>query len=336
MKCLVSVLMGALMMCVQSAHADSPWTRAWTAWDLAGAGMAPIWHVSLSASKQAAGTLPAQASANKKAPVSAPPVAAAEAPKASVLTTLAAGVGLTWLAASLGLGESMGTPWLIGALAVLLVLVAGVWWFKRQARDGAATGRLVPREGAGAVGGNGLGKDYSPLNVGNDASARPWERQSMTFEVSRFSEGEAASAGAGSGGANRSMSRGVPADFDVEGFLRASKTNFVSLQAAWDRADIAQLRSMMTDDMLAQIQVQLVERERQARGAVNVTEVVMLEAHLLGIEELQQGYIASVEFSGMIREDPSAGPNPFREVWNISRAKGGDAGWLVAGVQALQ
>jgi predicted lipid-binding transport protein (Tim44 family) len=38
----------------------------------------------------------------------------------------------------------------------------------------------------------------------------------------------------------------------------------------------------------------------------------------------------------MIREQPSAGPNPFREVWNMSKPKSGSAGWLVAGVQALQ
>ena len=46
--------------------------------------------------------------------------------------------------------------------------------------------------------------------------------------------------------------------------------------------------------------------------------------------------MASVEFSGMIREDASAGPSPFREVWNMTKPKSGHSGWLVAGVQALQ
>jgi hypothetical protein len=36
----------------------------------------------------------------------------------------------------------------------------------------------------------------------------------------------------------------------------------------------------------------------------------MIEAQLLGIEELDDGYMASVEFSGMIREELSAGPSP--------------------------
>jgi predicted lipid-binding transport protein (Tim44 family) len=37
-----------------------------------------------------------------------------------------------------------------------------------------------------------------------------------------------------------------------------------------------------------------------------------------------------------LREEPSAGPNPFRELWSITRPKSGDGGWLVAGVQTLQ
>ncbi len=71
-------------------------------------------------------------------------------------------------------------------------------------------------------------------------------------------------------------------------------------------------------------------------GQPNKTDVVMLEAQLLGIEDLGDAYMASVEFSGMIREEPSSGPSPFREVWNMTKPKSGNMGWLVAGVQALQ
>ena len=62
----------------------------------------------------------------------------------------------------------------------------------------------------------------------------------------------------------------------------------------------------------------------------------MIEAQLLGIEDTGADYMASVEFSGMIREEPSAGASPFSEVWNMTKAKTGNSGWLVAGVQALQ
>jgi predicted lipid-binding transport protein (Tim44 family) len=133
-----------------------------------------------------------------------------------------------------------------------------------------------------------------------------------------------------------SQNWGVPAGFDTAGFLDAAKRNFVTLQDAWDRNDIPSLRAMMTDEMLAEIKSQLAEREAHSGTPVNKTDVVMIEAQLLGIEDLGEAYMASVEFSGMIREEPSAGPSPFREVWNMTKLKNGASGWLVAGVQALQ
>jgi predicted lipid-binding transport protein (Tim44 family) len=174
-------------------------------------------------------------------------------------------------------------------------------------------------------------KPYRPENVGNDASARPWERNSMAFDATTAAAGGSMIGSGLSGPQNW----GVPADFDSEGFLKAAKNNFITLQAAWDKSDVAALRVMMTDTMLKEIQTQLAERETHTGGVNNLTEVVMIEAHLLGIEELDNEYMASVEFSGMIREDLSAGPNPFREVWNMTKPKSG-GGWLVAGVQALQ
>jgi len=87
--------------------------------------------------------------------------------------------------------------------------------------------------------------------------------------------------------------------------------------------------------MLTEIKAQLADRERQG-GHRGKTEVDMLDANLLGIEDTGGDYLASIEFSGMIREEPSAGPSAFREVWNMVKAKDGDSGWLVAGVQALQ
>jgi predicted lipid-binding transport protein (Tim44 family) len=171
-------------------------------------------------------------------------------------------------------------------------------------------------------------RGYNSKNVGNDASARPWEQHPAMPEPSADSLTDSA--------LGSTPSWGVPDGFDTVGFLKVSKVNFISLQAAWDRSDIAALRAMMTDSMLEQIKAQLAEREQIQGEMANQTDVVMLDARLLGLEEIGPGYLASVEFSGLIRENPSAGPNPFREVWNITRAKSGPGGWLVAGVQALQ
>ncbi|WP_394791274.1 Tim44 domain-containing protein [Rhodoferax sp.] len=263
--------------------------------------------------------------AARPAPAAAPAVAPRR-PWGAMLGGLAAGLGLAWLAHSLGLGAEMGQFLMIA----LLVLVGMVLWsmFKRSRSNAAgAAQNASPYAFQGAA--PAVAPTYSPQNVGNDASARPFERSNV-LPLDAGSSSMIGSALAGSQG------WGAPAGFDSVGFLNAAKNNFITLQSAWDRSDISSLRAMMTDTMLGEIQAQLTERETHTGGQVNKTDVVMLEAKLLGIEDLGNDYMASVEFSGMIREEPSAGPSPFREVWNMTKPKSGASGWLVAGVQALQ
>lgn len=253
----------------------------------------------------------------------------ARRPWAGMLGGLAAGLGLAWLASSLGLGEGFAQVLTVLLLGGVLLAVVG-WFLRSRTATRAPTLAGAYAGSAGADTSATALRSYSPQNVGNDASARPWERGQSTFGTEPEAASHIGSALVGS------QSWGVPADFDTAGFLAASKANFIRLQAAWDKGDIPALRVLMTDDMLGQIQTQLAEHEAEVAVASNQTEVVMLEAQLLGIEDLGTEYMASVEFSGMIREEPAAGPNPFREVWNITRPKTGTGGWLVAGVQALQ
>jgi predicted lipid-binding transport protein (Tim44 family) len=241
---------------------------------------------------------------------------------------VAAGLGLAWLASSLGLGAGFANFLMIALLAMVALAVFGaVMRRKAASQQGSyAYGAPAPADVAAPP------RQYNPDKVGNDASARPWERSSMAFEPAKLGNAPVRIGSALEG----SQNWGVPAGFDTEGFVAAAKRNFITLQDAWDRSDVATLRSMMTDEMLTEIKGQLADREREGRGQPNRTEVVMLQAQLLGIEDLGTDYMASVEFSGMIREEPSAGPSPFREVWNMTKPKDGHSGWLVAGLQALQ
>jgi predicted lipid-binding transport protein (Tim44 family) len=266
-------------------------------------------------------------------PAQAPAAPAAQTPKkpwGAMLGGLAAGLGLAWLASSLGLGGAFGQIIMFALLALLVMVAVGFIMRKLKGNQGqGATPYAMQGAGNAAT-----PRNYSPQNVGNDSSARPWERSSMAFDATKA--GTAAGGGSMIGSAlGGAQSWGVPAGFDAEGFLKACKTNFVTLQDAWDRSDVNSLRAMMTDEMLEQIKAQLADRESHTGGVANKTDVVMLDAQLLGIEELSDVYMASVEFSGMIREDASAGPSPFREVWNMTKPRNG-GGWLVAGVQALQ
>ena len=283
---------------------------------------------------------PAQNAAptNAAKPGAAPAAAAPKKPWGAMLGGLAAGLGLAWLASSLGMGEAFGN--ILMALLIGVAVIAVIGMIMRARRGGAAqtggNGGLA-YQGAGASAENpATYKQYSPQNVGNDASARPWEGQNTRFDSSAASQSTGSMIGSGIGsGLSGSQTWGIPAGFDVDNFVTAAKRNFVTLQDAWDRSDISALRSMMTDAMVVEIRNQLSEREAQFPGQPNKTEVVMLDAQLLGIEEQADAYLASVEFNGMIREDAASGPSPFREVWNMSKSKQG-GGWLVAGVQALQ
>ena len=274
--------------------------------------------------------------AAKPAPAPATPAAApAKRPWGAMLGGLAAGLGLAWLASSLGLGAAFGNILMFALLALVVMMVIGYVMRRRAAGSQAQAASPFAFQGAGAGAESArAAPQYSPDKVGNDASARPWERNSMAFDAAKAgTAGTGVQIGSALAG---SQNWGIPAGFDTDGFLVAAKRNFVTLQDAWDRSDIASLRSMMTDDMLVEIRSQLADRERGSPGQTGRTEVDMLEAQLLGIEDQGDDYMASVEFSGMIREEPSAGPSPFREVWNMTKAKSGNSGWLVAGVQALQ
>jgi predicted lipid-binding transport protein (Tim44 family) len=292
----------------------------------------------------AAPAAPSQAAAPAKpaAPAAAPAPAPAKRPWGAMLGGLAAGLGLAWLAHSLGMGEAFGNMLMFALLALVAVGVIGYFLRSRKGTTNNNDGLAYQGAGQSAESPVTL-RQYNPEKVGNDASARPWEGNHSSFDSTPEANAQTGGTMIGSaiGGSvpnalQGSQSWGVPAGFDTDSFVAAAKRNFITLQDAWDRADMGSLRAMMTDSMLSEIKSQLAEREANFPGQPNKTEVVKLDAQLLGIEELPDVYMASVEFNGVIREEADAAPSPFREVWNMTKPKNGDSGWLVAGVQALQ
>jgi predicted lipid-binding transport protein (Tim44 family) len=124
---------------------------------------------------------------------------------------------------------------------------------------------------------------------------------------------------------------GVPAGFDTDAFLRQAKASFIRLQAAWDRNDLADLREFTSPEVYAELQLQIQERN----GQPDFTEVVSIDAQLLGIETTERDYLASVQFNGMIRNAPGAPPEPYVEVWNLGKPMAGNGGWVLAGIQQI-
>ena len=118
-----------------------------------------------------------------------------------------------------------------------------------------------------------------------------------------------------------------PAGFVPETFLRAAKVTFIRLQAAYDQKNLQDLAEFTAPDVYAEIKMQLDERN----DALNNTEVVSIEAVLLNAEKQANGTIASVRFTGFIKEnnDPM---KQLDEIWHFRQFSTRD-NWLVAGIQ---
>ena len=222
---------------------------------------------------------------------------------------LAAGLGIAALLSHFGMGGAFADG--LGNVLVILLLVGAavfIWRMLRGSRGGAPSGgRMEPAYGTGgASGGTGPVSAYTPV-----------AGSTLPGSVAALST----SAGP----------PGVPADFDVTGFLRNAKVYFIRLQAAWDAKNLDDIREFTTPEVFAEIKMQIDEE----KGAQNKTEIVTQEAELLGIDTTAADYLASVRFTGTIRENAGA-VEPFVEVWNFTKPKDGRTGWLLAGIQQVQ
>lgn len=136
----------------------------------------------------------------------------------------------------------------------------------------------------------------------------------------------------------RRMSRAPAADHPagteadaVDDMLQLARLSFVQMQAAWDRSDLVALGALTTEPLLAELRDQLARRG----PGPNRTEVLELDARLLALDDLREALVASVEFSGVIRERIDQAAAPFRELWLLANVKAAGRGWQLARVQSL-
>ncbi|GJG93994.1 Tim44 domain-containing protein [Cupriavidus pauculus] len=254
--------------------------------------------------------------------------AAAAAPKRNwggMLGGLAAGLGIGYLLSHFGLGGAAAS-FLANAILIGIIAMIAIWLI-RKFRGGSARSQTPAYAGMG----NGAGNN-SPFG-GMDRTAEPTLRQAEPVQPTGYN-GAAANpvmGGAAAGAAAAAVQQpwGVPADFDTESFLRNAKVHYVRLQAAWDAGNLDDIREFTSPEMFAEIKMDLSERGT----TVNKTDVVTLDAQLLGIESTPTQHVASVRFAGMIRESAGEAAQPFAEVWNLAKSTSGDGGWLLAGIQ---
>lgn len=123
----------------------------------------------------------------------------------------------------------------------------------------------------------------------------------------------------------------LPAGFDAKIFLNGAQNVYRHLQAAWDNRDLAEIRSLTTDKVFAEIQEQL-----RASGETHSTEVLALTAELLDVREVGSELEASVLFDATIRENGGQA-NPVREAWHFTKPKfSNEPRWYLDGIQQIE
>jgi predicted lipid-binding transport protein (Tim44 family) len=246
--------------------------------------------------------IPAKSAAPPAAAPQTPPPRPAS-PWRGILGGALLGLGLGALMSHFGLGGAFGSFLMIALLAIAVMFIIRMFRRKSDGNNVSAYAARYPSVSTPEIG--------SRIET---AAAQPVALQFAPVAA-----------------ASNVAPFGVPADFDVPAFVRNAKIYFIRLQAAWDKADINDIREFTTPEMFAELRMQI-----QERGASpNNTDTVTLNAELMGIETHENDYLASVKFSGMIKEADNAPAEPFTEVWNLSKPTSGQGGWVLAGIQQL-
>lgn len=239
--------------------------------------------------------------ATKPAGAAAPAAAAAQRSGMSrwmgPIAGLAAGLGLAALFSHLGLGEEMANFFMIALMVMAAIFILRM-----------VLGRKKPAQQP---------MQYAGLGAGNAHNPGDTMQFNAGYEATHSAPPEAGS---------------IPAGFDAPGFVRQAKLNFVRLQAANDRGDMADIKGFTSPELFAEIQMQYDERGRSTQQ----TDVVQLDADLLDVSIEGSNEIASVRFHGQIRESANAAPEYFNEVWHLVRPRDNSRGWVVAGIQQAE
>jgi predicted lipid-binding transport protein (Tim44 family) len=242
---------------------------------------------------------PAKPAQQQAAPAAAPATPAAAPQPASgfarwapLLGGLALGGALGWLMGANGMGGLM-----VGLLLAGLLVFAAI----------ALVRMLAQKRGEAP-------QRFQYASLGSETVAAPPPSQAAGFESQPA----------------RAAASNIPDGFDVAGFLKGAKLNYMRLQIANDQGNLDELREFTTDELFEEL-----KRDVAARGgARQQTDVLALNADLLEVVTEGDKHWASIRFSGSLRESPGEAPQGFEEVWNLAKPVSG-GGWQLAGIQQM-
>ena len=238
---------------------------------------------------------------------------------------LAAGLGLAALFGYLGFGAGMAE--FLGTMLMIAAAVFAVMFLVRMLRGQQAA---KPRPAYSAPGAASSG---SGQNSYRQASTNPINDPVPGMGAPRNDQGFGQFGNASAFDAPMPAAtpvKDLPAGFDESNFVNSAKKFFVTMQGVFDKGDVEGLSEYCSDEVVDHLKAEIA-----ARGnAVNRTDVVTLDAQLIGFETDVDEQIATVAFTGMLREEQDAAAEEINELWIMSRPVSG-GGWVLSGIHNL-
>lgn len=253
----------------------------------------------------------------------------------SVLTGIAAALGITALLSLLGLGGA-GLASVISGILLAIVIFFALRFAMRLFMNKQAAGATANSAPSPA--------SYEAPPARNEMSAESTQAAQQTSSTASANSVPNTYASTGStpgsvmdkffgSGANATattpqegLSDVTPADFNKEAFLKAAKENFVLLQKAWATGNVIEISEFTTDDLFIEITHELKQRGKEALTC----EVQSLEADLMGIAQYEGKYYASVSFNASLLINNEV--EMAREIWVLEKPVEGEGGWLLTSI----
>ena len=244
---------------------------------------------------------------------------------------LAAGLGLAALFGYLGFGAGMAE--FLGTMLMIAAAVFAVMFLVRMLRGQQAAKQRPAYSAPGAAGSPNNSYREAPQTPRYSSPSNPVNDPVPGMGAPRNDQGFGQFGNASAFDAPMPAAtpvKDLPAGFDEANFVNSAKKFFVTMQGVFDQGDVAGLREYCSDDVVDHLRAEI-----EARGnAVNRTDVVTLDAQLIGFETDVDEQIATVAFTGMLREEQDAAAEEINELWIMSRPVSG-GGWVLSGIHNL-
>ncbi|MCE2705532.1 MAG: 39S ribosomal protein L45 [Proteobacteria bacterium] len=200
------------------------------------------------------------------------------------------------------------TPWgIIGILAALLIL--GLMFFRKKSNPG------FPNSNNNYPNNNNFNMQNNQQNDANKPNNFQQKMQNMVG-------GNNNQTNKNNIDNNERMADGIENIY----FLRQAKGVFLHIQSMNNPDNLTEIAKYLTPALYNEIKDEMANN-------LTIADFSVLNCSLVSSNIENNQLLASVEFNGMVSENPDEAPKPFNEIWNFIKPDIKNNKWLVAGIQ---